>query len=87
MPQLPEGHLRKRRDQEREARAKGDIKTACIISLDRRIMGTMLVELEQCLEENARLRSGLRAIAAGAVDPVEEAQRLLSGHISKPVVQ
>lgn len=87
MVHIPEGHIRKRKEQEREAREKGNVKEANRISLDCRIIGTLRVQLQQCLEENDRLRAGLRQIATGVDDPVQEAQRLLSGFVSTVVTK
>lgn len=82
MAQIPENYFRQRLKQEEEARKNGDTLTANRISLDRRIIGSLKMQVMERDEEIERLRNGLKEIADVVANPQAMALYLLSGHIS-----
>ena len=83
MVQIPENYFRQRLRQEEDARKGGDTLTANRISLDRRIVGSLKLKVQERDEEIERLRAGLKEIAGGVANPQDKALELLSGYISK----
>ena len=83
MAQIPENYFRQRLKQEEDARKDGDKLAANRISLDRRIVGSLKLKVQERDEEIERLRVGLKEIAGGVANPQDKALELLSGYISK----
>ena len=83
MAQIPENYFRQRLKQEEDARKDGDTLAANRISLDRRIVGSLKLKVQERDEEIERLRVGLKEIAGGVANPQDKALELLSGYISK----